>query len=123
VHLNELSPPAFRASFPGIAYQIGNAISSPAAEIVTALSEANFTTNKGKRVEAFGPVMYVFTLKSWGWGADGWARTYVTTIITISLAPWTAVGREQRGSYFEAAAVNALGAHDSTLSLSPQHEC
>ena len=86
VHLNELSPPQFRAAFPGIAYQIGNAISSPAAEIVTGISEHTFITDKGKRVEAFGPTMGV-----------------ATAIIAISLAFWTAIGREQRGSHFEAA--------------------
>lgn len=88
VHLNELSPPQFRAAFPGISYQIGNAISSPAAEIVTAISEHTFITYKGKRVEAFGPTMGV-----------------ATAIIAVSLAFWTAVGREQRGSHFEAARV------------------
>ena len=51
VHLNELSPPAFRASFPGIAYQIGNMISSPAAEMVTGISEKTFINHKGERVE------------------------------------------------------------------------
>jgi len=88
VHLNELSPPQFRAAFPGIAYQIGNAISSPAAEIVTAISESTFITERGKRVEAFGPVMGV-----------------ATAIIAISLAFWTAIGREQKGSHFEVAQV------------------
>ena len=88
VHLNELSPPQFRAAFPGIAYQIGNAISSPAAEIVTSLSEHYKITYKGKRVEAFGPVMGI-----------------ATAIIAVSLAFWTAIGKEQRGSHFEAAQV------------------
>jgi hypothetical protein len=88
VHLNELSPPQFRAAFPGIAYQIGNAISSPAAEIVTSLSETHLITYKGKRVEAFGPVMGI-----------------ATAIIAISLAFWTAIGKEQKGSHFEAAQV------------------
>ncbi|KAK3044539.1 hypothetical protein LTS18_000996, partial [Coniosporium uncinatum] len=37
IHLNELSPPAFRSSFPGITYQLGNMISSPSAQIVNAL--------------------------------------------------------------------------------------
>ncbi|KAK3066653.1 hypothetical protein LTR53_016916, partial [Teratosphaeriaceae sp. CCFEE 6253] len=38
IHLNELSPPAFRSSFPGITYQLGNMISSPSAQIVNALA-------------------------------------------------------------------------------------
>ena len=86
VHLNELSPPQFRAAFPGIAYQIGNAISSPAAEIVTSLSEHHKITYKGKKVEAFGPVMGI-----------------ATAIIALSLAFWTAIGKEQKGSHFEVA--------------------
>jgi len=86
IHLNELSPPQFRAAFPGLAYQIGNAISSPAAEIVTSLSERHKITYKGKQVEAFGPVMGI-----------------ATAIIAVTLAFWTAIGKEQRGSHFEAA--------------------
>ena len=64
-----------RAAFPGIAYQIGNAILSPAAEIVTGISEHTLVLYKGKRVEAFGPTMGI-----------------ATTIIVVSLAFWTAVG-------------------------------
>jgi SHS family lactate transporter-like MFS transporter len=33
VFLSEISPPAFRATFPGVAYQIGNMISSASAQI------------------------------------------------------------------------------------------
>ncbi|KAG8960191.1 hypothetical protein FRC03_006915, partial [Tulasnella sp. 419] len=85
VHLNELSPPAFRASFPGVAYQIGNMISSPAAEMVTGISgRIHIAGPNGKRVEAFGPVMGVST-----------------AIIATGLAIWTAIGHEQRGSHFE----------------------
>ncbi|KAF8610771.1 MFS general substrate transporter [Ceratobasidium sp. AG-I] len=90
VHLNELSPPAFRASFPGIAYQIGNMISSPAAEMVTGISEKTFINHMGKQVEAFGPVMGV-----------------ATAIIAVLLAIWTAVGKEAKGSHFE----NAVAGH------------
>ena len=86
VHLDELSPPQFRAAFLGISYRNGNAISSPAAETVAAISEHTFVTYKGKKIEAFGPAMGV-----------------ATAIIAISLAFWTAVGREQKGSHFEAA--------------------
>ena len=62
IHLNELSPPAFRSSFPGITYQIGNMISSPSAQIVNAVAEETFVTSAtGKQVEAYGPVMGVAT--------------------------------------------------------------
>ncbi|KAK7036163.1 MFS domain-containing protein [Favolaschia claudopus] len=33
VHLAEMAPPAFRATFPGVAYQLGNAVSSASAQI------------------------------------------------------------------------------------------
>ena len=81
VHLNELSPPQFRAAFPGIAYQIGNAISSPAAEIVTSLSEGHKITYRGQKVEAFGPVMGI-----------------ATAIIAITLAFWTRSGKSKEGA-------------------------
>ena len=68
--------PQFRAAFPGIAYQIGNAISSPAAEIVTSLSESRKITYK---VEAFGPAMGI-----------------ATAIVAVSLAFWTAIGKSRR---------------------------
>ena len=85
IHLNELAPPAFRASFPGIAYQIGNMISSPSAQIITAISENTFYTNsKGERAEAFGPVMGV-----------------ATAIIALGIAVWVAIGIEKKGSQFE----------------------
>ncbi|KAF9648754.1 hypothetical protein BDM02DRAFT_2072528 [Thelephora ganbajun] len=51
VHPNELSPPHFRAAFPGIACQIGNAISSPVIRIIINLSERRRITYKGKKVE------------------------------------------------------------------------
>lgn len=110
IHLNELSPPQFRAAFPGIAYQIGNAISSPAAEIVTSLSERYKINYKGKQVEAFGPVMGI-----------------ATAIIAVALAFWTAIGKEQRGSRFEAA--SAAGYSDeppavgSSKLSDPEKQC
>ncbi|KZO91369.1 MFS general substrate transporter [Calocera viscosa TUFC12733] len=33
IHLAEISPPAFRATFPGVAYQLGNMVSSASAQI------------------------------------------------------------------------------------------
>lgn len=33
VYLNELAPPAFRGLYPGTVYQLGNAVSSAAAQI------------------------------------------------------------------------------------------
>lgn len=85
IHLNELSPPAFRSSFPGITYQLGNMISSPSAQIVNAIAENTFVISKtGKMVEAYGPTMGI-----------------ATVIIAGGIAITTAFGPEKRGREFE----------------------
>ncbi|TLD33319.1 hypothetical protein PspLS_01112 [Pyricularia sp. CBS 133598] len=85
IHLNELSPAAFRSSFPGITYQLGNMISSPSAQIVNAIAETNFIRNhKGDIVEAYGPTMGI-----------------ATAIIAMGIATWTAFGPERKGRKFE----------------------
>ncbi|KAL8407021.1 hypothetical protein RB596_005496 [Gaeumannomyces avenae] len=87
IHLNELSPPAFRSSFPGITYQLGNMISSPSAQIVNAIAESTFIRNHaGKMVEAYGPTMGI-----------------ATAIIAVGIAVTTAFGPEKRGRQFEKA--------------------
>lgn len=86
IHLNELSPPAYRSSFPGITYQLGNMISSPSAQIVNAIAESTFIKNHlGESVEAYGPVMGI-----------------ATAIIAVGIAVTTALGPEKRGRSFEA---------------------
>lgn len=85
IHLNELSPAAYRSTFPGVTYQIGNMISSPSAQIVNAIAEKTFITLKsGHRVEAYGPVMGV-----------------ATAIIALGIIFSTMVGPEKRGRAFE----------------------
>lgn len=85
IHLNELSPPAFRSSFPGVTYQLGNMISSPSAQIVNAIAEKTFITlGNGHKVEAYGPVMGV-----------------ATAIIAMGIFFTTMVGPERRGRKFE----------------------
>ncbi|KAL1602966.1 hypothetical protein SLS59_004622 [Nothophoma quercina] len=87
IHLNELSPPAFRSSFVGLTYQLGNMISSPSAQIVNAAAEAMMiTTHGGKRSPAYGPVMGV-----------------ATAIIAMGIAVTTALGPEKKGRHFETA--------------------
>lgn len=87
IHLNELSPPAYRSSFPGITYQLGNMISSPSAQIVNAIAESHFVKSKtGKKVEAYGPTMGI-----------------ATAIIAMGIAVTTALGPEKRGREFEKA--------------------
>ncbi len=89
IHLNELSPPAFRSTFPGITYQIGNMVSSPSAQIVNALAEKmNIHDVNGESAPAYGPVMGV-----------------ATAIIIIGIIVTTMFGPEKRGRHFELAKV------------------
>ncbi|RYO79200.1 hypothetical protein DL766_009424 [Monosporascus sp. MC13-8B] len=91
IHLNELSPPAYRSSFPGITYQLGNMISSPSAQIVNAIAESHFISSKsGKLVEAYGPTMGI-----------------ATAIIALGIVVTAALGPERRGRSFENAVAGA----------------
>ncbi|KAG5983230.1 hypothetical protein E4U55_000520 [Claviceps digitariae] len=85
IHLNELSPVAFRSTFPGVTYQLGNMISSPSAQIVNAIAENTFLRlPNGHKVEAYGPVMGV-----------------ATAIIALGIVLTTMIGPERRGREFE----------------------
>lgn len=85
IHLNELSPAAFRSTFPGVTYQIGNMISSPSAQIVNAIAESTFIDGPNNtRVEAYGPTMGV-----------------ATAIIAMGIFVTTMIGPEKRGRKFE----------------------
>ncbi|KAF2708099.1 putative carboxylic acid transporter protein like protein [Pleomassaria siparia CBS 279.74] len=85
IHLNELSPPAFRSSFPGLTYQLGNMISSPSAQIVNAIAESHqVRTNQGKLASAYGPTMGI-----------------ATAIIALGIAVTAALGPEKRGRKFD----------------------
>jgi sugar phosphate permease len=87
IHLNELSPPAFRSTFPGLTYQLGNMISSPSAQIVNAIAEKTFVKDAGgPHVPAYGPVMGV-----------------ATAIIAAGIAVTCAFGPEKLGRHFEEA--------------------
>ena len=87
IHLNELSPVAFRSTFPGVTYQIGNMISSPSAQIVNAIAEKTLVTAvDGERVEGYGPVMGV-----------------ATAIIAVGIIVTTMFGPERKGAKFELA--------------------
>jgi SHS family lactate transporter-like MFS transporter len=72
-HLNELSPPAVRGTFPGFAYQLGNLLSSRNVVIQTKLAESRFAGN-------FAPVL---------------AGTVL--IVASLLALVTMLGREAKG--------------------------
>ncbi|PHH65639.1 hypothetical protein CDD81_1725 [Ophiocordyceps australis] len=95
IHLNELSPVAYRSTFPGVTYQIGNMISSPSAQIVNAVAEKLRVRGKnGDRVEAYGPVMAVAT-----------AIIAMLIIVTVMLGP------ERRGRSFEGGVAGAESSH------------
>lgn len=96
IHLSELSPPAYRSTFPGLTYQLGNAISSPSAQIVNAISESHSVRSRaGHLVEAYGPTMGI-----------------ATAIIVIGIMVTTAFGPEKRGRAFEGGPIGANIHHD-----------
>jgi SHS family lactate transporter-like MFS transporter len=74
VHLNEMSPPAVRAIFPGLAYQLGNVLSSRNSVLQAAAATHYF----GGR---FAPVL---------------AITVVVVALLVALV--TALGREAKGA-------------------------
>jgi SHS family lactate transporter-like MFS transporter len=72
-HLNELSPPAVRGTFPGLAYQLGNFLSSRNAVIQAKLAEQRYGG-------IFGPVL--------GWGV---------LLLAILVSIVTGMGGERKG--------------------------
>jgi SHS family lactate transporter-like MFS transporter len=72
-HLNELSPPAVRGTFPGFAYQIGNLLSSRNVVVQAKLTEQRYGG-------MFAPVL-------------AWTVLIVATLVAVV----TGSGREKRG--------------------------
>jgi SHS family lactate transporter-like MFS transporter len=62
-HLNELSPPAVRATFPGLAYQLGNLLASRNSVIQAKFAEQNYGGN-------FAPVL-------------AWTVVLVATLVVV----------------------------------------
>jgi SHS family lactate transporter-like MFS transporter len=88
IQLAEMSPPAFRATFPGVAYQLGNMVSSASAQI-EATGAANLKTTIIKngvptQVADYATVQAIFI---------GVVAAFVV-IVTI-------IGPENHGSHFE----------------------
>jgi len=79
VHLNELSPPAVRALFPGFAYQLGNLITSKNAVFQAQIAESH-GNDYGLALAIFGGTMAVL------------------------IAVWTAIGPERKNADFAAEA-------------------
>jgi SHS family lactate transporter-like MFS transporter len=73
-HLNELSPPALRGTFPGLAYQLGNFLASRNAVIQAKLVERRYSGN-------YPPVL---------------AWTVVIVALLVAIVTWS--GREKKGA-------------------------
>ncbi len=83
-HLNELSPPAVRATFPGLAYQLGNLLASRNSVIQAKLAEQHFGGN-------YAPVL-------------AWTVVLVATlVVVISLS-----GKEIKGADLSTTAALAV---------------
>src|SRR6266550_4291576 len=80
VHLNELSPPDFRGTFPGLAYQLGNFAAAYAAQQQAWLAQRFRTAN--------GEPNYALTM------------AMVEAVVFIAIIVLAAIGREERGKEF-----------------------
>jgi SHS family lactate transporter-like MFS transporter len=72
-HLNELSPPAVRGTFPGLAYQLGNLLSSRNGVLQAKVAEQRYAG-------VFAPVL-------------AWTLLIVATLVAVV----TGMGRERKG--------------------------
>jgi SHS family lactate transporter-like MFS transporter len=82
VHLNELSPGAVRAMFPGFAYQLGNLVTSR-----NAVFQAGIAESRGDD--------YAFALALFG------------GVTAVAIIAWTALGPERKNADFLAENVRA----------------
>jgi SHS family lactate transporter-like MFS transporter len=80
VHLNELSPPGYRGTFPGLAYQLGNFAAAYAAQQQAWLAEKFRLPN--------GEPNYALTM------------ALIQSIVFVAVIVLTAIGREKRGIEF-----------------------
>ncbi len=80
VHLNELSPPTVRGTFPGLAYQLGNFAAAYAAQLQAWLAERFFSKN--------GSPNYALTM------------AMVELVVFAAIIILAAIGPENRGREF-----------------------
>ncbi|KAH8914157.1 MFS general substrate transporter [Atractiella rhizophila] len=85
-YLQEISPPAFRATFPGVAYQLGNMVSSASSQIEATAGESSKTTVHGKVVPDYAKIQAIFI-----------------GIVAAWIIFWCLFGSEYHGSEFEKA--------------------
>jgi SHS family lactate transporter-like MFS transporter len=69
VHLNELSPPEIRATFPGVVYQLGNLIASKNLPIQVTIAEA-YANNYGLAMASVVGTMAVIIVLMVSWGPE-----------------------------------------------------
>ena len=78
-HLNELSPPAARGTFPGFAYQLGNLLAAVNATIQTSLMKSHHGDYSFALAVVCGVVAVVLALVAWfgpeAKGADSASET------------------------------------------------
>ncbi|KAI1008117.1 hypothetical protein K3495_g104 [Podosphaera aphanis] len=91
IHLNELAPPAYRSSFIGITYQLGNMISSPSTQIVNALAERRCVAHHTSPAPPSSPSCP---------SAYGSVMGIATVIIALGIMTTVAFGPEQSGRSF-----------------------
>ncbi|KAG9026156.1 hypothetical protein FS837_004695 [Tulasnella sp. UAMH 9824] len=90
VHLNELSPAGFRSTFPGVAYQLGNMVSSASAQIEATAGDNlrttiyNKATGKYEEVPDYGKVQGI-----------------LIGVFAAFVVLWTLIGDEKHGRHFE----------------------
>ncbi|KAK0452195.1 major facilitator superfamily domain-containing protein [Desarmillaria tabescens] len=113
IQLSEMSPPAFRATFPGVAYQLGNMVSSASAQIEatgaahqrTTITHADGTT---ENVPDYAKVQGIFI-----------------GCVAVFLIVVTILGPEKHGSHFEEhkTAFEEGGGDDDALVNDGDHRC
>jgi hypothetical protein len=85
IFLSEISPPSFRATYPGVAYQIGNMVSSASAQIeATGGDHLRTTAPNGEPVPDYAKVQGILI---------GCVAAFLITV--------TLFGPEHHGSHFE----------------------
>jgi len=105
IQLAEMSPPAFRATFPGLAYQLGNMISSASAQIEATGGEQQTTT-----VFENGKIQVVPDYAK--------VQGILIGVVTAFVIFITIIGPENHGSHFEKHKVAFMeGAADDSAEL------
>lgn len=89
IYLSEVSPPAFRAIFTGLSYQLGNMISAASTQIEARAGESRRIIVAGRVVQDYALVQGLFI------GA-----------VAVYMVVMTSLGREYRGRSFDETAIH-----------------